>query len=342
VVAVLFGTHPAYLDHDSGPGHPERSDRLVVVNAILEEHLGSDLVRFAPRPATDDELALVHSPRYLAALERACSVPGWLDGDTHVGGPASFEAARLAAGAGPDAVERLRRGEGDAAFLAVRPPGHHALGARAMGFCLVNNIAVTAAGLVAAGERVAIVDFDAHHGNGTQDAFFASGEVLYCSVHEWPFYPGTGRASEVGEGAGLGTTLNVPIPPGTTGDVLVKAVDELVVPAVVAHRPDWLLLSAGFDGHRDDPLCDLAWSAGDFAAVVERLVPLVARGRVVAFLEGGYDLDALARSALATVSVLSGRPEVLEPPTNGARGLDALDRAVLERRRVLERHAPST
>jgi acetoin utilization deacetylase AcuC-like enzyme len=335
-MAVLLGTHPRYLEHDTGSGHPERSERLVVVNAILAEHLGDDLVRFVPRPATDDELSLVHSTRYLSALERACAVPSWLDQDTHVGGPTSFEAARLAAGAGPDAVERLRRGEADAAFLALRPPGHHALGARAMGFCLVNNIAVTAATLVAAGERVAIVDFDAHHGNGTQDAFFQSAEVLYCSVHEWPFYPGSGRASEVGEGPGRGTTLNVPVPPGTTGDVLLQAVEELIVPAVEAHRPGWLLLSAGFDGHRDDPLCDLSWSAGDFALVVERLVATVPKGRVIAFLEGGYDLDALARSALATVSVLAGQPEVLEAATGGARGRDALERAAGERHRALE------
>lgn len=140
----------------------------------------------------------------------------------------------------------------------------------------------------------------------------------------------------MGEGPGRGTTLNVPVPPGTTGDVLLQAVEELIVPAVEAHRPGWLLLSAGFDGHRDDPLCDLSWSAGDFALVVERLVATVPKGRVIAFLEGGYDLDALARSALATVSVLAGQPEVLEAATGGARGRDALERAAGERHRALE------
>jgi acetoin utilization deacetylase AcuC-like enzyme len=233
----------------------------------------------------------------------------------------------LAAGAGPDAVERLDRGEGDAAFLAVRPPGHHATPTRAMGFCLLNNIAVTAAALVARGERVAIIDWDAHHGNGTQDAFYADGRVLYVSLHEFPLYPYTGRLDETGTGAGEGTTINVPLPAGATGDVLLHAMDVLVGPAVEAFAPTWLLLSAGFDGHRDDPLTGLHLSSGDFAELTARSLALAPPGRRIAFLEGGYDLQALSDSTAACVAALAGADLRPEPSSSGGPGRAVVDAA---------------
>jgi len=210
----------------------------------------------------------------------------------------------LAAGAGIEVARRLAAGEGDVGFCALRPPGHHALASRAMGFCLFNNVAVTAAQLSAAGERVAIVDYDAHHGNGTQDIFWADPSVFYVSMHEWPQYPGTGRIDDIGVGPGLGTTCNLPFPSGTTGDVYRRALDLVVLPALAAFGPTWLLLSAGFDGHRLDPLCDLALTAGDYADVTVELAKLVPAGRRLLFLEGGYDLGALTSCTGAVLSAL--------------------------------------
>jgi acetoin utilization deacetylase AcuC-like enzyme len=280
-----------------------------------------------PEPASIDELARVHPADYLEAVERFCAEGGgYLDADTHVGSQ-SFDAARIAAGAGLDAVARLDRGEGSAAFCVVRPPGHHARPRQAMGFCLVNSIAVTAAALADRGERVAIVDWDAHHGNGTQDTFYADPRVLYASLHQSPLYPGTGRMDETGAGEGVGSTINVPVPPGTTGDVYLAAVDELIEPAIERFGATWVLISAGFDAHRADPLTDLGLTAGDYADLTRRVAGLVPAGRVVAFLEGGYDLDALAGSAAAFVGALVDEPFRPEPSTSGGPGRGALDAA---------------
>jgi acetoin utilization deacetylase AcuC-like enzyme len=280
-----------------------------------------------PEPASIDELARVHPADYLEAVERFCAEGGgYLDADTHVGSQ-SFDAARIAAGAGLDAVARLDRGEGSAAFCVVRPPGHHARPRQAMGFCLVNSIAVTAAALADRGERVAIVDWDAHHGNGTQDTFYADPRVLYTSLHQSPLYPGTGRMDETGAGEGVGSTINVPVPPGTTGDVYLAAVDELIEPAIERFGATWVLISAGFDAHRADPLTDLGLTAGDYADLTRRVAGLVPAGRVVAFLEGGYDLDALAGSAAAFVGALVDEPFRPEASTSGGPGRGALDAA---------------
>jgi acetoin utilization deacetylase AcuC-like enzyme len=251
-----------------------------------------------------------------------------LDADTAVS-PASWEAALLAAGAGIQAADALVRGEGTAAFCAVRPPGHHAVADRAMGFCLVNNVAVTAATLRERGHRVLIVDWDAHHGNGTQDAFWADPDVLYVSMHEWPLYPGTGRLHDVGTGAGAGATVNFPLPGGATGDVYLDAIDEVVAPVAERFAPDWLLISAGFDAHRADPLTGLGLSAGDYADLTARLVGLVPANRTIVFLEGGYDLDALRTSVAATVSTLLGAPIRPEAASSGGPGAVAV-RAVRE------------
>ena len=326
---VLLATHERYLDHLAGRRHPERPERLdALLHGIRQAELADALVPFAPRAATRTELELVHDAPYVDHVQQFCEDGGGrIDPDTGAGA-ASFDVALLAAGAGLDAVERLGRGEGDAAFCAVRPPGHHALAARAMGFCLFNNVAVTAASLADRGERVLVVDVDAHHGNGTQDLFYDDPRVLYISMHEWPLFPGTGSLGETGRGAGEGATVNFPFPAGTAGDAYLAAIDELVVPMAEARKPTWLLISAGFDAHRLDPLTDLGLTSGDYAMVTERLVGLVPPGRTVAFLEGGYDLDALATSAAACVSALAGEARQPERPTSARLGRNVVDAAL--------------
>lgn len=312
-VRILWGSDPRFADHDAGPGHPERPARLVAVDKGVElAGLGDALVRFTPEPAMRDAIAAVHPGDYLQRIEDLTAAGGGhIDADTAVSA-GSWDALLLAAGAGLGAVDRLDAGAADVAFVAVRPPGHHATPTRPMGFCLVNNVAVTAASLAARGARVAVVDVDAHHGNGTQDAFYADPRVLFVSFHEWPLYPGTGALDDVGRGDGLGTTINVPLPAGATGDVYRTAIDEIVGPLVAAHGADWLLVSAGFDAHVRDPLTGLALTSADYAAIMASLVSLVPAGRTVAFLEGGYDLPALEACVGATLARLAERRVVLE------------------------------
>ena len=295
---------------------------------------GEAVTTAVPRPATADELTRVHDRELVSMIERSSrGGGGWLDADTATNA-ASYDAALLAAGAGLAAVEALDAGEADGAFCAVRPPGHHATPTRAMGFCLFNNVAVTAAALAERGERVLIVDYDAHHGNGTQDVFWADGRVAYASYHQFPLYPGTGGLREVGAGAGRGTTINLPLPAGATGDAFRAGVDEILAPFAAAFAPTWLLLSAGFDAHRADPITDLGLSAGDYADLTAELLALVPPGRRIVFLEGGYDLDALADSAAACVGALLGERLILEPPTSGGPGRDAITAAGLVRREL--------
>jgi acetoin utilization deacetylase AcuC-like enzyme len=335
-MAVLFVTHPQFLEHDTGLGHPERPQRLVAVEeGARRSGLDSELVPVAATRAEVTDLERVHTPSYVAALQRFCLTGGGqLDADTPAV-PASWDAALLAAGAGATAAATLRDGEGDAAFCAVRPPGHHALPSQAMGFCLFNNVAVTAAALAHAGERVVIVDYDAHHGNGTQDAFYDDPRVTYVSFHQHPLYPGTGSLLETGLGDGRGRTVNVPVPPGATGDLYRAAVDEVVAPLVEEVRATWLLVSAGFDGHRSDPLTDLGLSAGDFADLTADLVALVPPGRRLVFLEGGYDLEALRDSTAAALAALGGERLHPEPPTGGGPGRDVVTAAELAHRRAV-------
>lgn len=325
-MTVLVSTSERFGDHDNGRGHPERPARLqAVLHGIEASGVDGALVTVEPRPATRDELELLHPAVYLDALERFCAAGGGhLDPDT-AAVPESWAAAVLAAGAGPDAVDRLDRGEADAAFLALRPPGHHATPTRAMGFCLLNNVAVTAAVLAARGERVAVLDWDAHHGNGTQDAFYADPNVLFVSLHQYPLYPGTGGLREQGTGAGLGTTVNFPLPAGATGDVYRRAVDEVVVPLAERWKPTWVLVSAGFDGHRDDPITELGLAAGDYADLTREVTQLVPAGRRLVFLEGGYDLWAVVRSTAACLGALAGESIRPEPATSGGPGDEVVD-----------------
>lgn len=336
---VLFGRHPDFELHDTGPSHPERAARLeAVLRGVEGSGVSEDVVVFSPRPATTEELARVHEPSYIEALAGFCEAGGgFLDADTRASS-ASFDAARRAAGAGIDAAVRLRAGEADSAFLALRPPGHHALVGGAMGFCLFNNVAVTAAALVADGERVAVIDWDAHHGNGTQDIFYESPDVLYVSLHQYPFYPGTGSFRETGRGAGEGATLNVPLPEGTAGDSYRLAWDRVVAPVVERFGPTWVLVSAGFDGHRADPLTDLGLSAGDFADLTRLSAGLAPQGRCIAFLEGGYDLGALETSVASSVAALAGETRRFEPQTSDGPAAEAAASMVA----VVERlHAPT-
>jgi acetoin utilization deacetylase AcuC-like enzyme len=328
-VTVLLSTSPRYLEHDTGRGHPERPARLdAVLTGAWRAGLGEALVPVVPRPATREELATVHPPEFLDTLERFCAGGGGaIDADT-VAVPASWEAAVLAAGGGVDAADRLVAGEAAAAFCAVRPPGHHARPAQAMGFCLLNSAAVTAGVLADRGERVLVLDWDAHHGNGTQDAFFDDGRVLYVSLHEYPLYPGTGALRETGAGAGAGTTINVPLPAGATGDVYLAALDDLVAPAVEGFGPTWLIVSAGFDAHRADPLTGLGLSSGDFADLTRRSLAFAPPGRRLLFLEGGYDLQALADSTAACLAALEGIDVRPEAATSGGPGGEVVRAAV--------------
>lgn len=338
-VTTVIVVGPFVADEHLERGHPERPDRMGAVMAGIHDlHLGSDLTLLPGRPAGLTELSRVHTREYLDELQRFCAAGGGaLDPDTYAT-VASWEHALLAAGGGLVAIDALRsRGRG-VAFVAARPPGHHALAGRSMGFCLINNVAVAAAALVESGERVLIVDWDVHHGNGTQAVFWDVPEVLYVSTHQWPSYPGSGHASEVGGPRSRGTTLNIPLPQGATGDVLRRAFDQLVAPAVEVFRPTWVLVSAGFDAHRADPLADLALSAGDFADLAQTVAEYAPEpGRLVLFLEGGYDLSALRSSVSATLGRLVEAPDQHESPTSGGPGAGELRKLAEQRHQALER-----
>jgi acetoin utilization deacetylase AcuC-like enzyme len=322
--ALLVASTTDVDDHDTGRGHPERPDRLRAVEQGLADAEVA-IQRLPARRATIEELARAHTFAYLQALQQFVAAGGGdLDPDTPTS-TGSWDSATHAAGAVLAAVDALRAGDGVAAFVACRPPGHHATADHAMGFCLLNNVAVAAAALAADGERVLVLDWDVHHGNGTQAIFWDDPRVLYASLHEWPAYPGTGRATETGGSGAPGLTINVPLPPGATGDIALRGLDDVVGPAVERFGPTWVLVSAGYDAHRDDPLGGLAWSAGDYALLTARVAAFApASGRTIAVLEGGYDLDALRRSVAATASALLGVDGRPEAPTSGGPGADAV------------------
>ena len=306
--AIQLLTDDRMLAHEA-PGHPERPERLAPVAdgvADAAAELGVQLVRPPIEPASDEALARVHADWYVRALASGAQRGGgWMDPDTYVG-PDSMLAARLAAGATQAAALAVARGEAAVAFAVVRPPGHHAAEERAAGFCLLNNVAVAAAALRAAGlaQRIAIVDWDVHHGDGTQAIFDADPDLCYASTHESPFYPGTGAAAERGSGSAIGTKHNVPLPAGGGDEEFTHAWLVQVLPAVEAFAPEAILVSAGYDGHRDDPLAYLEVTEAGYRVVARALGQVAARldlPGVALALEGGYDLTALRRSTAATV-----------------------------------------
>jgi acetoin utilization deacetylase AcuC-like enzyme len=287
------------------PGaHPEHPDRLAAIERALDgAGLIARAVACAPRPATLPELRSVHDAAYVEAIERQLGAggSGWLDPDTYYS-EGTLEAARLASGAAVDLTARVLDGELDSAAAFVRPPGHHATRDRAMGFCIYNHVAVAAQAARARGAKVAIFDWDVHHGNGTEEIFFEDPDVLYVSTHEWPQYPGTGRAEDRGRGRGEGFNVNVPLPSGTGPEAYLAAFRERVLPPLERFRPDLLLISAGFDAHRDDPLGGLLLLDETYATLTRALGQV--QPRRVVLLEGGYHLDALARSARRVVETL--------------------------------------
>jgi acetoin utilization deacetylase AcuC-like enzyme len=326
-----MNAHVDDVGHEE-PGHPERPDRLTATLAgVRDLHLGDDLIHVAPYKATRAELARVHEGAYLDELGAFCYEGGGnIDEDTY----ATFESwsiAQYAAGAGIAVIDQLRQSEDAIGFVAARPPGHHALRDRAMGFCLLNNVAVAAAALTAQGERVAIVDWDVHHGNGTQAIFWNDPNVLYVSTHQWPLYPGSGGPREIGGVDALGQTVNIPLPAGATGDVIRRAFDDIAAPVLDAFDPTWVLVSAGFDGHRDDPIADLALSSGDFAHLAASVASFARTSRMALFLEGGYNLEALRNSVGATLASLLGHEHQGEASTNGGAGNDLIERTQSER-----------
>ncbi len=312
---VAFITHPDYARHHTGPGHPERPERIrAILDALAGSPVEEHLRRIEPRPVDLDLLHDVHSPPYVAQVrELAHSGGGWLDPDTVVS-PDSYEVALLAAGSAVAAVRAVITKEADAAFAAVRPPGHHALPARGMGFCLFNNIALAATTATHLGRsRVAVLDWDVHHGNGTQAVFYRTNAVLFISLHQELWYPGTGAIEETGEGDGVGFTVNIPLPAGVGDEGYRHVFEEIVLPIAQQWSPDLLLISAGYDAHTGDPLGGMRLTDRGFSTLTA-LVRETARCPIVAVLEGGYDLPNLGRSVLATISVLAGVP----PPQDAA------------------------
>jgi acetoin utilization deacetylase AcuC-like enzyme len=301
---TAIAADPVCRLHHPGAGHPERPERFDAAQRAVAD---LKLPRLAPRAATEDEIALVHSREYiaLARAEMAAGARQLSTGDTALG-PQTWDAAVHAAGAALNAVDAVVEGRARNAFCIVRPPGHHAGPARGMGFCVFNSVAIAARyalrrhGL----GRVLIADWDVHHGNGTQDAFYRDGSVMFFSTHQWPWYPGTGLASETGEGAGKGATLNCPLPAGSGSREIFAAFREQLVPAAEKFKPEIVLVSAGFDSRAGDPLGRFQLTDADFAALTRLLAPL-AGGRLVSVLEGGYNLPGLASAVRAHVLALA-------------------------------------
>jgi acetoin utilization deacetylase AcuC-like enzyme len=297
-----------FREHRSRSVHPERPERLDAVDAALAP-LADRIRDIEPRAATPDEILRVHSREHLDRLRSIEGAEAQIDADTYAA-PRSLEVARLAAGSAIDLALAVARREAPSGFALVRPPGHHAEPSTAMGFCLLNNVAIAAEALRAqAGvERIAIVDWDVHHGNGTQRRFEADGNVLFLSTHQFPLYPGTGAVCETGQGAGAGTTLNLPLPAGCGDDEYEAVFDAVLVPVLREFRPEIVLVSAGFDAHADDPLASMEVTTEGFRALAARVRDVaedLCGGRLVLTLEGGYDLDALGASVAAVTEVLA-------------------------------------
>jgi len=336
-VSLILLSTDRFVEHDTPPGHPERPERAEVMDAIAARwrERGGEVV--APRAATHEQLLRVHDADYVRRISDTAGQATALDADTYTS-PDSYEIALLAAGGAVDAIERVMDGRHRSALALVRPPGHHAEHARAMGFCLFNNVAIAAAHARALGAaRVAIVDFDVHHGNGTQHAFEADASVLYVSTHQYPYYPGTGAADEVGVGDGAGFTVNLPLEAGAASDDYRIVFDEIIGPVVRQFQPEALLISAGFDAHEQDPLAMMRLTTQSFAAMTSSLREMAddcCDGRIALVTEGGYHLHAFAASLDLVVQTLAAPPSAPKwpatdvPPTRGRAAVAAARRAL--------------
>ena len=323
---ILFVSNDICFEHQPSGNHPERPDRLsAVLDGLERAQLDSTITKLQAEPVDEGLVLQVHDPELVYELKEISEQGGGVvDADTRMSS-ASWQAALVAAGAGLQAVNELQKGTATSAFCAVRPPGHHATISKSMGFCLLNNVAVTAKKLRDQGEKVLIVDYDAHHGNGTQDVFYSDPAVLFISLHQMPLYPWTGVVNERGIGDGEGTTLNIPLHPGTTGDVYLSAWEKLALPIVQKFAPTWLIISAGFDAHRRDPLTDLGLTSGDYNLLTSQIIQTVPAGRRLVFLEGAYDLKALELSTCAVLHALVDKETHPEELSNGGVGSEAID-----------------
>jgi acetoin utilization deacetylase AcuC-like enzyme len=307
-MALVLVSSERFADHETPPGHPERPERAEIMDLVADDwrRRGGEVV--APRLATLEQVSRVHDPDYVRHIAGLTGLSRALDPDTYTS-PESHEIALLAAGATVDAVERVLGGPGQRALALVRPPGHHAERDRAMGFCLYNNVAIATAHARAEGVgRVAIVDIDVHHGNGTQHMFEADPDILYLSLHQFPFYPGTGEAGEIGRGEGRGFTVNIPLAAGAVDEDYRLAFADVVVPVLGQFEPGLILVSAGFDAHERDPLGGMRLSTAAFAAMFAELRAVAdasCQGRLAAVVEGGYDGRALSESLRGVVEVMA-------------------------------------
>lgn len=330
---VAYCTHDSFHRHQTGTWHPERAARLEAIErGVLASGLVIDRVE---APLVDRSvLEQVHTRAYVDAIDRFCRKGGGaLDSDTVVS-PDSWEAALRAAGAGPAVVEFQSHSDSESlGFCAVRPPGHHASADKAMGFCVFNNVVVTARRLTGRGRRVAIVDWDVHHGNGTQELVVSDPDILYVSLHQHPLYPFEGLLDQVGEHPAVGATINVPLPAGTGGDVYIAAFDRVVIPALNAFAPDWLLVSSGFDAHEDDPLAEQRLLSTDYGELAARLRSVIPPGRTTVLLEGGYHLPALEASVAAMLRGFAGQHVSTSTRVSPDQSWLALERAVATARR---------
>jgi acetoin utilization deacetylase AcuC-like enzyme len=300
-----------FLDHQPPPGHPERVERGEVMRSIATAWKQRGRIVQAPRAATQDELRRVHSGAHLAAIDKTAGRAVSLDPDTYTS-PDSRDVALLAAGAAIGAVDAIVQSRATRVLALVRPPGHHAERERAMGFCLYNNVAAAAAHALALGmERIVVMDYDVHHGNGTQWIFYEDPRVLYISTHQYPFYPGTGAAGDVGQGRGAGFTVNVPLEAGSTDGDYDEVFKAIVIPVIDQFRPELILISAGYDAHERDPLARMRLSTAGYGVLTKALCDAAARhcqGRLAAVTEGGYDLTALKACLESTITVLDEGP----------------------------------